>query len=247
MSAELTLTGKIYGHEDIVEMVNIAPQVYIRHMRSLLNKIGRYFIGSNKSSKTKGASVKGRSRKARLAFNDKFVDSPKRGLIRGQLIGKKNSLHQPWEDKFINAAINYRLTDSNTLNMKMRAGVIYTNKKKIHELMEFFEQGGTINNSKYMPVPIYDNFRSKFNNFKNQHSIFTSMMRQKKLGLILKGSKVYYIDKSTGKILFVGTKRVTVKKQYDFYGKWNAAQGKITSDFMDAVDNATKKVMEAYS
>ena len=56
--------------------------------------------------------------------------------------------------------------------MKLRAGTLYTEKKKVHEIIEFLEQGGTIRSSKYMPVPIYENFSSRPSGFKGYQGIF---------------------------------------------------------------------------
>ena len=61
---------------------------------------------------------------------------------------------------------------------------------------------------------------------------------------MFKNGKVYYVDKKTGKLLFVGTKSIAVAKQFEFYGKWNETKPKIISDLHVSIDNACRDVQE---
>jgi hypothetical protein len=110
--------------------------------------------------------------------------------------------------------------------------------------MEFLEQGGTIRSNKYMVVPIYENFTSKLDRFKGYKGILAKLIRDNRIAIVKKNGNLYYIDKVTEKLLAVGRKSVTVRKQFEFYGKWNEAYPKIMHDLEQATQNATRDIVE---
>lgn len=242
---ELEIKGALAGRDEVKAMINAAPEVFIRYLRRSLNNAAVYFIGRKKGARPKRGQFTGKGSRAKSReWKQKFVDPAKHGLIRAQLHNKRTGIGKAYSDKFLNTAFNYRIENSDRIEMKLRAGTLYTEKKKVHEIIEFLEQGGTIHSSKYMPVPIYENISSKPAGFKGYQGIFKFLLKNKRLSQMFKNGRVYYVDKTTGKLLFVGTKSISVAKQFEFYGKWNEAQSKIISDLHVSIDNACRDVQE---
>ena len=201
-----TFKGRAVNDEEVLEIMNRAPAVYIRYMRAYLNYAGRVFIGTKK----------------------------KDGVLRKLLGSLKASRGGTWQRKFVNAAANFRL-DKNIL--EMRAGIIYTNKKKIHEIMEQLESGATKNSDKYMIIPN----RKEISALKHM-GLFKGMINSKQLRTIYKRGNVYFIDKKTNRLLFTGTKRVVVPKKWDFESTYETVRPNIDKRGMLVLDKATAAI-----
>ena len=73
------------------------------------------------------------------------------------------------------------------------------------------------------------------------------MSKGNNFDFVRKGGKIFYFDSqesagSVGSLLFVGVKRVKVKKQFDFEGDWDRRIPKVLNRGQKNVDRATKEV-----
>lgn len=163
-----------------------------------------------------------------------FIGTKNRdGALRKELADKKG-LRGPWERKFVNAAANWTLDKQ---KLEMRAGIIYSNKKKIHEIMELMETGYQRTTGGYMIVPNYKEVQSK-----KPLGLFQQMINAKMFRLIFKSGNIYYVNKNNDKLMFVGTKKISVKPQYNFDRTWRSVEPKINKKADTILDRATKAV-----
>jgi hypothetical protein len=210
MSGQFTFKGRVLNDDQIKEIMEISPVVYTRYMLAYLRFAGRTFIGTKK----------------------------KNGVLREILSGLQSVRGSTWQSRFVNAAANFRV-DKNRLEMK--AGIIYTEKKKIHEIMEQMESGFTRTSSGYMIVPNYKALkRYPETSNKKPIGIFNDLIRKDELTMIFKGGNIYYIHKNTNEIMFVGTKKITIKKQWDFNSAYEVVRSKIEKRASNVIDRATK-------
>ena len=231
--AIVEIHGRLMNHDEIVKIMKRAPDIYGRYLRRWLNREGKYFIGTkNKSTRIKAST----GRKTRFTAGHD-------GLIRGQLVNKKTSRGKLWESRIIRT-LRYRIKDKRQLNMQLEAGLLYNSRKQVHEIMEMMESGGTITSRNYMTVPVYQNLIKihTFNRNAKANWIFHDKVRRKQFNVIFKNGKIYYIDKRTGLMLFVGKKTVIVKKQFEFHSVWNSIQSDILDEAEKVFDRATSAV-----
>lgn len=153
---------------------------------------------------------------------------------------RKKMQKKGWQDKFTNTAINWKITNDNKINMGMKAGVLYTNKKKIHEIMEFLGNGGTINSSKFMIVPS----KNLNKGVKKHHGYFKQQLKASKLFAVYQNNKAYYFDKVTNQLMFTGVKTVKVKKQFDVENEWNKRKPSIINRCEKMIDKATTQAQK---
>ena len=176
--------------------------------------------------------------RAYLNFAGKtFIGNKKKnGYLRNLLANKGATRSGHWSTKFINSVARYELAPN---GRAMRAGIIYNNKKKIHEIMEQLESGFTRNTSGYMIVP---NHRDLPAGTKKPMMLFNNMLNAGALKTIFKHGNIYYISKETGRIMFTGTKQITVRSQFNFDTAWMAVKGKIDKKAASVLDRATVAV-----
>lgn len=207
----LMFRGRLIGDEQLIELYKNAPAIYTRYFKAYLNYAGKTFIG------TKG----------------------KKGHLR-EVLTRNTSLRSGtgWSDKFVNSVANYRLDKE---KLEMRAGIIYTNPKKIHKIMELMESGYTKNSNKYMIVPNYKEVRG----IGKPIGLFNQMMSARMLRPIFKHGNIYFINKSTGNLMFTGTRHIQVKPQFNFQAEWNTVEPKITRKANSVLDRATKAAEKA--
>lgn len=263
MNTALELKGEINGREHVIAMINSCPEVFHRYLYSLLNKGGAYFIGTSKKTSKSNLHGTGKGSRAKVQeWNSKFGYTPaKGGLIRSQMYDKKGVLGFPWDDQFIHAAMRYFIGGANVkdnLRMNLRAGsVSKTNSSnQAFRIAEALESGATFTSNKYMTIPIYDNFtanvkrRSTLRNrsdYSYAKQIVQKLIESGRISIIKKNGSLYYVDKVTDKILMVGKKSVKIKKQFEFFNKWNQAVPAIEQGLNESIDAACKNVMEKYN
>lgn len=166
-----------------------------------------------------------------------FIGNKKKnGYLRNLLANKGATRSGHWSTKFINSVARYELSNS---GLAMRAGIIYNNKRKIHEIMENLESGFTRNSTGYMIVP---NHRDLPAGTKKPMALFNNMLNSNALKIIFKHGNIYYISKETGRIMFTGTKQIRVKSQFNFESAWSAVKGKIDKKADSVLDRATAAV-----
>lgn len=171
----------------------------------------------------------------RYAGNAFIGSKRKDGAVRKALAERRKPDGQGWARKFINAAANYRIDD---VLMTMRAGVVYTNKKKIHEIMELLETGFDSTSQGYK---IFANREeAKFANNREMISCFHRMLNSKKLTFVFKNNNILYFDKDTKKLMFVGSKRTHFDKKWDFEKEINSVYGKVEKKAAKVLDLAVE-------
>jgi hypothetical protein len=167
-----------------------------------------------------------------------FVGSKKKdGRLRDILSRKSATRGGTWSRKFINAVARYEVDKTQLI---MTAGIIYKDKKKIHEIMELMESGYNKNTSGYMIVP-----NRKEVKVQKAMSLFNQMINSNMLRLIFKRGNIYYINKDTGNLMFTGTKHIQIKPQFNFKQAWSDVEPKIQKKADSILDRATKAVEKA--
>lgn len=215
---QLHIQGKLQGAEHVQNMISRAPLVYERAVRSWLYSERNSFVGSSRQSQMKD------------------------GYFRKKLMKKKNSMGKPWSLKIIRQFKGV-IDNVKDINMKLKMGLLYNNRKKIHEVLESFEEDHSINSSKYMPIPVSKNILTTAS---KTHALFKSMMDKKEFDIVRKGNTLLFFNKtSTHELLFIGKKRVNVKKQFDFEAEWNQRHSKVIERYKKAIDRATIRAEKA--
>jgi hypothetical protein len=230
VSVQFAFKGRILDDNQVKKIIEIAPAIFIRYMVAYLNYAGKTFIGAKEKGRGKHTSRTGR-------VYDRNVTSFNDGYLRNLLNNLPAARGGSWQRNFVNAAANYRI-DKNRL--EMRAGIIYTEKKKIHEIMEQMESGFTRNSSGYMIIPNYKALNKYSDSNKKPIGIFGDMIDRNELTMIFKGGNVYYIHKNTNELMFVGTKKIKVQKQWDFNSAYEAVRPQIEKKARTVIDRATK-------
>lgn len=201
----------ILDNKEVKKMLKYAPSTFQKESRKWLYREGRSFIGDRK----------------------------KDGLIRKSLKKRKTVSGKEWKENFINT-IRFRIHKGRGLNNKLEAGLLYTNKKKVHEIIEKLAEGGFINSEKYMIVPHYD-IMKKYN---KPIALFHKKARRNEFSFFFKRNRIYYTDNKTGQLMFVGMKRIRIKKvrQLDIDKKWNSRLPKMLLRGYKMLDRTCKKV-----
>lgn len=225
--------GRVIGDEEVLDMIKRAPAVYMRYMREYLKYAGKVFIGTKKTVREAHTTRRG----IKTSHNATMF---KNGIMRNTLGSIQSTRGGTWQRNFVNTAANYEI-DNNA--MRMRAGVIYNNKKLVHTIIEDLESGYTRNSSGRMLIPNYKNLTSSaLSGVYKASGIFGKLMDANRLKPIFKHGNIYYIDKKDGKLLFTSTKQIRIKPQFNFDTLWLAAQPQIRAKADTVLDRATVAV-----
>lgn len=182
--------------------------------------------------------VKTYMRKYMRYAGNTFIGSKKKdGAVRAALAEKRKPNGQPWARKFINAAANFRIDEA---TMTMRAGVIYTNQKPIHEIMELLESGKDSTSQDYRIIAN----REKTSYVNNAEAIkaFHRMLNSKELTFVFENNKILYFDKQTKALAFIGVKHTRVSKKWDFDKAINTVYGKVEKRASKVLDSAVADI-----
>lgn len=158
----------------------------------------------------------------------------KDGALRSELAQKNAMRGGTWSRKFVNSVARFEIDKK---KLTMRAGIIYSTQKKIHEIMELMESGYTRTNGGYMIVPNYKEITNK-----KPIGLFSQMLNAKMFRLIFKHGNIYYVNKNNDKLMFIGMKRISVKRQFNFDRTWNSVEPKITTKANKILQQATEAV-----
>jgi hypothetical protein len=219
---ELLIMGRVTGDKVVMEMFKKAPAVFRRVLLGWLWKESEMFIGTKKTN----------------------------GIVRQKLLEKKTwAKAQQWRTSIVNLftgkvvdylsgrTITMKTADNlgggafgRGFSMMAKMGVFYTKKKKVHEAMEFLEQSGTIDSSKYMPIPI------KGSNMSTPYAKFKAWASENKFRFIFKNGLILYYLKD--KLMFVGRRVVHVKFAHQFNRLFNSYKPGIDGRAAAAVDKA---------
>ena len=225
--ALFTLSGKMVGQDYLIRAVNKAPKLYYNGVKGWLLSTMKSFVGDKKSQ----------------------------GIFRKRL-AKLTTIHgTPWDNRMINL-FRGLLENDQWIDMRLRMGLLYNTRKKVHEILEFMSSGGgTIKSSKLMPVPVYKNLGTA----KKPYQLFKSYLNRGKFGVAYVNGKAFYFDKGIkrdrfsenhnvgGKnlLMFVGVKNVTIKKKIpNFEAMWRQNLPKYTLRGQQRIDRISQKVQE---
>lgn len=233
MSGQFTFKGKILNDTELIKVMESSPAIYTRYMRSYLNFAGRTFIGNKEKGRGKHVGRTGR------VFN-RNVTSFKDGYLRSLLGSLQANRGGNWQRNFVNAVANYKLDRE---KLEMRAGIIYSNKKLIHEIMEQLETGYSRDSSGYMIIPNYKAI-SDFHGLK-PIAYFHQLLKDSVLRMVFKNGKIFYINRFDRTLMFTGAKNVKIKKQFDFEKAYDAVRPKIEKRASRVLDAATKAAEKA--
>ena len=178
-----------------------------------------------------------------LKERNSFVgDKRKDGAFRKKLLRKKTLTGKTWEPKVVRIFKGW-INGGHKIGMTLEMGFPTTRKRKIHKIMESLTKRHTITSSKYMPIPVYKNIPGQGSASK----LFHRKARAEEFTMIFKGGKILYFDKVGSKeLLFVGTKKVKVKKKFDFQKDWNRRIPAVMRRYEKAINRATIKAQKQY-
>lgn len=207
---DINIEGKLVGQERLIRMINRAPGIYIRSIKTWLLRESAMFVGNSKRD----------------------------GAFRKKLMKKRTLKGNTWSPKVVKL-FKGKLSNEDKIEMKMTMGLLYTNKRKIHEILEYLSEGGRVTNNSYMPVPVYRNL----DGISKPYGLYKRLKAKDELTVIYKNDRAYYFDKkSHGKLLFVGSKNVYIKSQFNFYAEWEKRVPAVLERSKKAIDRATIKV-----
>jgi hypothetical protein len=198
-----------------------APHIFINEINHWLNKERVNFLGF---------SVKGGKAKS---------DG---GGIRGKLLNKaRYGRPGGWSPGVVGQFKSF-IRDKNTLHPKMT--MQYADNSPLKKAMEFQEHGGGITNSKFMPTPAYSLLRESgvvegfYKHFKASAAAgdLVPIRPRDNPGLL------YWFSKKYKQLQFIGRKRITVKKQFDFHATWAKRQSKAMARGEQAIYRAVRLV-----
>ena len=142
-------------------------------------------------------------------------------------------------------------------DIKLGMGLFFNSDKDIFRALEFLQTGGTVTTSGLMLVPIYNNLRragvtmktggAKFGSGSHAGNVVRAMIKADNLVTIRRGGKVYFYNKilmaanSSYSLFFVGVKKITVKKQFDFVADWVRREPKAINRLQKAMDRGVVK------
>lgn len=177
------------SYENIRRLIKEAPARLSKGLFNLMVREGRVFIGDKKRS----------------------------GQIRKRL------QKRGWEDKFINSIMKYTVHKDKKdkkfgLEHRLEGGMLYSKKKKVHQIAEGQAKGGTLTaKDGYLIVPTGSMYKKP-----QPMKKFNIMLRRKELKFSFSKGKIFYFRKDSDELLFVGRKSIKLKavKDLDVSSKW---------------------------
>jgi len=238
---EFKVMGKVHGLEDVQRMFSSCPLRLKRELLAWLLDEGKRFIGK-----------KGRDGLIRqqLSNRKRWSDS---GSWRTQVLGLlKSRVVDPITGKVINQK-EFSPKSSGTwsgsgilgtgLSMNLQMGLLYRNKKKIHEALEFLETGGSIHSDKYMPIPVQGSNLSK------AYEKFKHWYESGEFNVVYKNGLALYFLKSRGRnrsaLMFVGRKNVNVKMRINLIPQFEAQKMAMEARASERIEKAIAKLKAA--
>jgi hypothetical protein len=164
------------------------------------------------------------------------------GGIRGKLLNKPRFMRTgDWAPQVVG---QFKSFTENKGSLNPRMTMEFSEGSPLLKAMKFLEVGGSVTNSKFMPIPAYDILR--------QTGITGSFYKQFKtaseagdlIPIHPRGMPniLYWISKKFGQLQFIGHKNITIKKQFDFHNAWNKRSSKVVVRGEQAIYRATRKI-----
>lgn len=214
--SDIEIKGKVTGTEELSKTFNRAPEKYRRAIFAWLLRESASFVGNSKRD----------------------------GRFRKKLMSKNKSGGGKWSRKIIKLFKGEVTGTEKISGMKLTMGLIYHNKKLIHEIVENMSIDQTMSpkKGKFLILPINKNLRNLPNN-KKALGIFSRKIRDKSLTMIKDEKNLLYFDKKSNKqLLFIGIKKANIKRQYDIEGDWGKVLPSAYNRFMKTIDRTTQKL-----
>lgn len=161
------------------------------------------------------------------------------GTIRRRLSKKRTARGDAWSSQVVNL-IRGVVNNPGKINGSLRMGLLYRNRRKIHEIMEFLGTGGTVSSSTFMPIPNYKHIRRQ-----KTHGLFKDLMRRKKLIAVYRKGKAFYFERGAqNRLLFTGVKSIRIRKQFDIARSWDRRRNSVIRRMDKALDKASAQVQK---
>jgi hypothetical protein len=187
-----TLT--ILGEKRFLEIMASAPRSFTKATRMWMYRERRRFVGN-----------KARDGKVRTAVHRK----------------RRHNRDGQWPMRVARAFKGFMKNRSTLQGMSMHMGVGFDRSKKFTSALAQMQHGFTTVAKGLMIVPVWKNL-AEVGIQHRQHTRFLEMMKRGELDVVYKGGRAFYFAKGeSGKLLWVGVRQVSIKKQYDVTGMWN--------------------------
>jgi hypothetical protein len=237
---ELLVMGKVHGIEDINRMFSNCPTVLRNELLRWLLFENEKFIGTKKIN---GAIRNSLERKRTWIGNSAWKKQVVT-LFKGYVV-----------DPITNQQVTFKKLNAGTfgagtgvlgtgVSMRLKMGMMYRNKRQIHEALESLDESHSVNSSKYMPVPV------KGLNISKPYTKFSYWLKQGMFNVVYKnGLALYFLkgkkgssESSNGPLMFVGRKNVNVKWRLGFNMAWANRQSGVIPRGEAAINKAVQKI-----
>lgn len=196
----MIVRGEIHNDHEVARKLGYAPKVFTRRVFGWLLTERDMFVGGKRNGKT--------------------VD----GVFRKKLMRKTSSKGTKWPANVVRI-FRGEVFNSNRLDdMSLQMGPGIKRERPFVKIMEFLARGGSVSSQNFMVVPVYRNLPSK----KAPYKLFKRMADANQLVTIRDAGRVYWFrrddpneESPENDLMFIGVKRIDVKKQFDFQGDWN--------------------------
>ena len=201
---ELLLMGRVHNEQQVMQAFSRAPDIFRRTLLAWLWRETAMFIGTRKEDGVFRKELKKKRRwidnrmwetKIIRLFSGKVVDYITKKTINLAAFSKPGNI--------LGTGVTGR-----GFSMVAQMGLIYRNKKQIHEAMEFLETGGTISSKKYMPIPVKGAAIDKAG------GKFLHWLRMGQFDVVYKNGLALYFLKN--KLMYVGKRMVKVMFAHRF-------------------------------
>lgn len=210
---EIKLENKVDGLDNFKRVVKEAPKAFEKSTFKFLKKEGGSFIGSK----------------------------DKDGLFRRQVMRKKSKEGNEFPLKMARIFKAWVYDSSNSFDFDLSMGIFYKTKRKIHTVMEFLNEGGTITNRKIMPIPNRRSETIKRTRPAKRYNLFKSMLQAKQLFFVKKRGKYFWVD-VYGEVLFFGSRSVKVKQKYNLETSWDKRKDSTLKRYKAKIDQICVKL-----
>lgn len=242
--SQVQLTGKVTGRETVETMLgNITPKAQSA-MLGWLNMERRNFIG-----------VKGRDGIVRRTLNNKLTWNTGKAW-RTQVV---NLFNGKIIDPITGGMVTRKRMTAGTfsgvrgggagagitgkgISMTLQMGVLYRNRKKIHEALEALENPHTVTSAKYMPIPV------KGLGLAKAKENFKYWMSRGMFTVVYKNGLAFYFLNKPGQpndrkdLKFVGRKQVNIRFSHRFTDMFTREQPGMLTRGAAAFEKGMKEV-----
>lgn len=217
----LAIAGKVTGVREVSRAMGLAPHTFHISLISGMLAERNYFVGG----KHRGVQVD--------------------GIFRRKLLRKKNVRGGTWPTKVVRIFRGELQSGKQIDGMKLVMGAGIRKTSEFVKLIEFLGKGGTVTNSKYMPIPIYENMPP---GTRHPYLLFRRLIHDDQLYSIKQGGgRLIWFSPTVGpqdpfNVLFIGVKRIDIKRQFDFAGDWRRREPKAVERLKKIIDRAVGKI-----